>query len=266
MLNLLNQSIASRLEEVSKILAEQGANRFRVQAYQRAASAVRELSYPVSEIFDIGKISAWKLYEDLGIESLDQLEAAASDGRLEKFAGIGPKRLAGIRDTLAQRLGRIRQRLTTSVQHNDATVAELLDVDRQYREQAASGALQYIAPRRFNPLRKAWLPILHTVRGPRHYTAVFSNTARAHEFNKTHDWVVLFYDGSSGEHQCTVITSGFGHLQGKRIVRGREQECQEYYLSTRSRSEFAPAQVTPYHLIPNGNRADRSINSLSPNS
>ena len=51
MLIALNQDIAGRLDEVSRILAEQGASRFRVQAYQHAASAVRELSCPVSEIF-----------------------------------------------------------------------------------------------------------------------------------------------------------------------------------------------------------------------
>jgi hypothetical protein len=93
--------------------------------------------------------------------------------RLEQFPGIGAKRIAGIRDTLAQRLGRIRQGLTAPVQRNDATVAELLDVDRQYREEAARGTLQKIAPRRFNPSGEAWLPILHTTRGPRHYTALF---------------------------------------------------------------------------------------------
>jgi len=280
MLITLNQDIAGRLDEVSRILAEQGANRFRVQAYQHAATAVRGLSCPVSEIFDkeginglekipgvgetiarsirdillhgklamlerlrgehdplallqsvpgIGKVTAWKLYEDLGIESLEELEAAAHDGRLEEFAGIGAKRIGAIRDTLAQRLGRIRQRPTAFVQRNDATVAELLDVDREYRKEAARGALQKIAPRRFNPSGEAWLPVLHTTRGSRHYTALFSNTARAHELNKTQDWVALFYDGLSGERQCTVISSEFGELQGKRIVRGRERECREYY-------------------------------------
>jgi len=46
MLIALNQGIAGRLDEVSRILAEQGANRFRVQAYQQAASAVRGLLRP----------------------------------------------------------------------------------------------------------------------------------------------------------------------------------------------------------------------------
>ena len=171
----------------------------------------------------VGKVTAWKLYEDLGIESLEELAAAAHDGRLGRFPGMGAKRIAGIRDSLAQRLGRIRQEPSAPLQREDAPIAELLDVDSQYREEAAAGALKKIAPRRFNPSGEAWLPVLHTTRGPRQYTALFSNTARAHELNKTQDWVVLYYDGASGDRQCTIITSEFGPLQGKRIVRGREK-------------------------------------------
>ena len=108
-------------------------------------------------------------------------------------------------------------------------LAELLDVDAAYRREAAARTLKKIAPRRFNPAGEAWLPVLHTTRERRHYTALFSNTARAHEQRKTHDWVVLYYDGQEGERQCTVITSEFGRLKGLRIVRGREGECQEFY-------------------------------------
>jgi hypothetical protein len=109
------------------------------------------------------------------------------------------------------------------------SVEELLDVDREYRERAAAGTLHRIAPRRMNPRHEAWLPILHTTRGPRHYTALFSNTPNAHQQGQTHDWVVLYFDrgGSGGEHQCTVITARFGALAGHRIVRGREDECLE---------------------------------------
>jgi DNA polymerase (family X) len=108
-------------------------------------------------------------------------------------------------------------------------IEELLDVDREYREAARENRLTMIAPRRFNPEKKAWLPILHTRRGDRHYTAMFSNTARAHRLGTTHDWVILYQDGESGAHQCTVTTSYQGPLQGQRIVRGREAECQQFF-------------------------------------
>jgi DNA polymerase (family 10) len=105
----------------------------------------------------------------------------------------------------------------------------LLDVDIEYRQKAAAGTLTQIAPRRFNPKGKSWLPILHTARNGRHYTALFSDTAHAQELDKTRDWVVLFCDNGSTEHRFTVITSEFGPLQGERIVAGREAECAKYY-------------------------------------
>jgi hypothetical protein len=126
-------------------------------------------------------------------------------------------------------LGRVRDR-AAGPEVDQPPVSELLDVDREYREKAAKGALRTIAPRRFNPEHKAWLPVLHTRRGKRHYTALFSNTARAHAMGRTRDWVVLYYDGGQGERQCTVITSQRGPLEGKRIVRGREAECFDYYF------------------------------------
>jgi hypothetical protein len=182
----------------------------------------------LSSVPGIGKQLAARLHQDLGIETLEQLETAAHDGRLKEIAGIGDKKIAGIIDSLTTRLGRIRP-ARAGRKNAEPSIAEILDVDREYRDKAAAGELHKIAPRRFNPKREAWLPILHSKRDERHYMALFSNTARAHEMGKTRDWVVLYYDGKHGEQQCTVITSQRGPLFGKRIVRGRESECLEYY-------------------------------------
>jgi putative hydrolase len=178
----------------------------------------------------IGKALAARLHYDLGIDTLQQLEAAAHNGRLSEIVGIGKKRLAGIIDSLQSRLERVRGS-TKYLKSKEPSVEELLDVDGEYREKAAAGRLRTIAPRRFNPAGEAWLPVLHTRRGRRRYMALFSNTARAHQMEKTRDWVVLYYDGPDGEQQHTVITSQQGPLLGKRIVRGREDECREYYRS-----------------------------------
>jgi putative hydrolase len=186
----------------------------------------------------IGRVLAARLHDELHIHSLEQLEAAAHDGRLHDLLGLGEKRIAGIIDSLANRLGRMRtQPPSRGVQ--PPSVAEILDVDREYREKAASGTLLTIAPRRFNPTGEAWLPILHTERGRRHYTAVFSNTAHAHQLSKTRDWVILYYDSGQGESQCTVITSERGPLVGRRIVRGREQDCAAYYRKSESADKIA---------------------------
>ncbi len=174
----------------------------------------------------IGSTLAERLHDELGIDTLAALEAAVHNGRLRDIAGIGEKRLAGIRDVLANRLGRVRQP-PPAAHIEEPSVAELLDVDREYREQTQSGTLRTIAPRRFNPAGEAWLPILHTHRGAREYTALFSNSARAHRRGKTRDWVVLYWDG--GDRQHTVITATRGALKGRRIVVGRVAECAQFY-------------------------------------
>lgn len=171
----------------------------------------------------IGRILAQRLHDDLGIETLEELETAAHDGSLAMAGGFGEKRVRGIRDALASRLGRAR-RPAAAYTDTRPPVAELLDVDREYREKAAAGRLHHIAPRRFNPGREAWLPVLHTQRGERHYTALFSNTAQAHKLGRTRDWVVLYYDTPNGEQQSTVVTAQQGALKGKRVVRGRESD------------------------------------------
>jgi len=74
------------------------------------------------------------------------------------------------------------------------------------------------------------LPIWHTERGSWHFTLLYSNTACAHELGHTRDWVVVYSsDHVHQENQCTVVTKFRGPLRGKRVVRGREFECQEFY-------------------------------------
>lgn len=195
---------------------------------------VMDPSSLLASIPGIGPGLAKRLHDDLHIDTLEQLEMAAHDGRLADIEGIGPKKLQGIIDSLTARLGLVRKRSPqpTSQSLGTPPVEELLDVDREYREAAEAGTLQRIAPHRFNPTREAWLPILHTQRGNRHYTALFSNTALAHRLGKTRDWVLLFYDDQNGEEQCTVLTEQQEPYRGKRVVRGREMECLSYYQTT----------------------------------
>jgi hypothetical protein len=179
----------------------------------------------------IGLETASRIHEQLGIETMQDLEAAAYDGRLGRLSGIGRKRLRGIRDALAGRFSR-RPPLSRSAPRPPAeepSVAELLDIDQEYRKKAKSGRLRRIAPQRFNLKGKAWLPILRTERNTRHYTALYSNTPRAHDFGTTHDWVVIYRDDRGGQGQWTAITAQVGDLRGRRIIRGREAECDAYY-------------------------------------
>ncbi len=280
----INAEVADRLQEAADLLAQQGANPFRVGAYRRAARTVAGLDRSLDEIFreegfdgltaipdigrgiaaavrelirrgrwsqlerlrgdldpeqvfqsvpGIGPTLAERIHDDLGVDSLEALEVAAHDGRLQQVEGVGPRRAAAIRAALGAMLGRSggggrhaadRERVQAP------PVGDILSVDQEYREEAAAGRLRTITPRRFNPAGEAWLPVLHADRGRYHFTALYSNTARAHELGRTHDWVVVYhYDGDQREGQHTVVTEHRGVLADKRVVRGRESECRRYY-------------------------------------
>ena len=274
-----NQQIADKLREAADLLAQQGANPFRVNAYRRAADTLASLQQDVHDLLalegieglralptigdsiataigemvhtgrwsqlerlrgtldperlfqtipSVGPKLARQLHDTLHVDTLEALEIAAHDGRLETVPGVGARRAAMIRATLATMLGRSRGR-----RHAAATppaIETLLDVDQEYRHKAERGSLPSIAPRRFNPEAAAWLPVLHTQRGTWHYTVLFSNTARAHALHRTRDWVVVYFNESDHEEgQCTVVTETHGDLLGKRVVRGRESECRAYY-------------------------------------
>jgi hypothetical protein len=108
-------------------------------------------------------------------------------------------------------------------------VEMLLSIDEEYRRKAEQGKLRTITPRRFNPERKAWLPVLHAHRNGWSFTALFSNTALAHQLGTTGDWVILYYERDGHEKQCTIVTERRGELAGKRVVRGREDDCRRWY-------------------------------------
>jgi len=173
----------------------------------------------------IGPALARRIHEALGISTLDELAQAAQDGRLARVEGVGAATAERVREELRDRLGRRAEQAATR-----PPLAELLDVDREYRQQAAAGRLPKIAPKRYNPKGEAWLPVLRTRRGPRRYTALFSNTRLAHELGKTGDWVVLYYAlPGEKEGQATVVSETQGDLAGLRVVRGREQEAKRVY-------------------------------------
>jgi|WetSurMetagenome_2_1015567.scaffolds.fasta_scaffold166267_2 hypothetical protein len=49
------------------------------------------------------------------------------------------------------------------------------------------------------------------------------------ERKMTGDWVVVHYEEGKGENQCTVVTETRDKLKEKRVIRGREKECETWY-------------------------------------
>ena len=199
----------------------------------------------------VGEELAARIHRELHVETLEELEVAAHDGRLACVSGLGPRRVRGIQDSLAAILTKSTRRRarrmrwleagrgepargaedagaeTAHVGDGAPPVALLLDVDAEYRKRAEAGELRTIAPRRFNPKGERWLPVLHTERDGWSFNALYSNTARAHELGRTRDWVVIYWEQDGHEDQCTVVTEYAGALAGQRVVRGREHECAE---------------------------------------
>jgi DNA uptake protein ComE-like DNA-binding protein len=248
------QSVRRTDEPLEKIFHEQG-----VEGLDRLPGVGRSIAGAIRELLSTGRLGmlerlrgevppegllatvpgigaelAERIHRQLGVETLEALELAAHDGRLAQVDGFGPRRVRAVQESLAGMLSRsARRRVRREVRGEAAPpeppVALLLDVDAEYRRRAEAGELRRIAPRRFNPTGEAWLPVLHAAREGWHFTALYSNTARAHELGATRDWVVVYFERDGHEEQGTVVTETRGALAGRRVVRGREAECREHY-------------------------------------
>ena len=185
----------------------------------------------------IGEKLAKKIIQQLHIHSLEELEQAAHDGRLDNIEGFGKGRIDLIRIYLAGLLNpNARKWMLKAIPKLEKTpkpaipsAAILLEMDGEYLEKAAKGVLEMITPRRFNPYGEALLPIYHAQKNEWNMTALFSNTARAHELEKTDDWVIIFYDKDKITNQVTIVTETGGPLKGKRVIRGLETACSAHY-------------------------------------
>jgi hypothetical protein len=205
-----------------------------------------------SSVAGIGPVLARRVHDRLGIATLEELEQAAHDGRLAAVPGFGSRRTRAVQEVLGFLLSASARRRARAagvgtgpgaVVTEAPDVALVLAVDDHYRREADAGRLRKIAPRRFNPSGAHWLPILHLERGDWSFTALYSNTARAHALGRTHDWVVVFCERDGVERQCTVVTELSGPLKGRRVVRGREEECRRHYARGTPAGSAWAAQV-----------------------
>jgi hypothetical protein len=187
----------------------------------------------------IGPVLARRLADDHDCATIQDLERVLND-RMRSLAGVGPRRRAALLSAIRDRLSHLPHKHAT---RDEPGIEALLEIDRRYRDGAAAGVLTRIAPKRFNPEGKAWLPILHTMRDGWHVTALFSNTALAHKLDRTGDWVVVHFHRDTGaENQRTVVTETRGDLSGHRVVRGREAECRQHYGK---QSSMTPVNASP---------------------
>jgi len=180
-------------------------------------------------VLAIGPQLAKTIHDQLSIDSLEALEAAANDGRLSALRGIGPRRLATIKASLKSILA-TRHPLSRTAPDSQPPVATILEVDQVYRTADAENTLTKISLQRPGTTDVTKVPILHTELDGWRFTAIYSNTRTAQTFKRTRDWVVIYFEEDGhGQGQCTVVTEHHGPLIGKRVIRGREDSCLEHY-------------------------------------
>lgn len=222
--SVTNRSISSMLDRIADLLDAKGENPFRVRSYRTAADSVRS-----------SRKQLGRLVESKGADGLSGLKGVGEKlaGLIVEYVEKGQVELLTDleKDVPPEKVKEIQAKNAghTFKKPIELPVKVILDIDKEYRKKAAAGKLKMIAPRLMNPDKKAWLPIMVKESAGYKFTVMFSNTATAHKLGKTGDWVVVYYEKGKGENQCTVVTEGRGLLKGKRVVRGREKECSEYY-------------------------------------
>ena len=152
-------SVATQTQDVSDILREG-----RVEALDRIPHVGRGIAAAIAEMATTGQWAylhhlrgaaeprdlfqnipgvgpelARHLHEELGVETLEQLEAALSEPRPKVLKGFGRRRLTMIKSGLDHILTRMRPRLLGP--REEPGVDVMLDVDREYRSKVASGIL-----------------------------------------------------------------------------------------------------------------------------
>lgn len=235
---LINLKIASLFLETAMLLDNRRPNDFRARIFRRGAAVLRELMWPVDWMLQMEGRAEIERIPGLGRALALGIQQIVETGELALLSQLQGRRLVPAKQRISNFLQERKQKiplrpanaqLIETSTESLREIAEILSVDAEYRRRAAGNELPCIAPRRFNPSGEAWLPILNTERTDNSYKALFSNTAHAHELGMTQDWVIIRRDDSAREDQWTVITSQFGTLEGRRIVRGREIECREFY-------------------------------------
>lgn len=197
----INQDVADHLRVAADHLQSVDPHPYRAASIRVAADSIAALPR-----------SLRALYEERGREGLDALP------------GIGPGIAAIIGDILRARLAAEHAAKRTG-RPAQPPVQLLLEADRGYRAQTFPAR-----PGETGSARE-----LRTQRGGWNLRVFYSHSARAQEFGRTRDWVVIIAARDDHPHsQHTVVTETRGKLAGLRVVRGREAACRSHYARVSS--------------------------------
>jgi DNA polymerase/3'-5' exonuclease PolX len=172
----------------------------------------RALDRLLTSIPGIGQRLARRLRDELKVTTLEQLEAAAHDGRLRQL-GVAEKRLHEIQQAVAARLG---PRTVAEPIAGEPSIDELLQIDEEFRDRVH---------RRSRTISRLPYPELEMERNGWRLRAFWANTSLTHRMHAAHDWVMIEFENERHSGQRTIVTEKRGCLRGQRVVRGRENEC-----------------------------------------
>jgi len=161
---MTNQEVANLLRQIAKIVEIKGDSTFRIRAYEEAATRVENLAEPIEDIWKRGELTnvpgigesiaakieeylktgkssyleeiskdipkglfeilAWRLYTEAGIQSIEELERALVEHKLQGLRGFGAKMEKKLLDGIQmyrQLSGRIPLYLALPIVHNVIT-------------------------------------------------------------------------------------------------------------------------------------------------
>jgi putative hydrolase len=219
-----NKDIADLLNRIADLLDATGENPFRIRSYRTAAASVESVRQSLANLVQEEGTKGLSGLKGVGQKLAGLIEEYVEKGKVEILDELE-------KEVPAEKLKAIKKKKAghTFAKPIDIPVEMILEIDEEYRKEAAAGKLRKVAPRLMNPEKEAWLPVMTRKYKGYKFTVMFSNTATAHKLGKTDDWVVVYFEKGEGENQCTVVTESRGPLKGKRVVRGMEKECKDYY-------------------------------------
>jgi hypothetical protein len=219
-----NKEIAAVLNHIADMLDAKGENPFRVRSYRTAAASVASVRQSLATLVLAKGTEGLAGLKGVGEKLSGLIEEYVKKGTVELLTDLE-------KEVPKEQLKAVEEKKSghSFAKPIHLPVATILEIDEEYRKQASAGNLKMIAPRLLNPKKKAWLPLMAREYKGYKFTVMFSNTAAAHKLEKTDDWVVVYCEKGKGENQCTVVTESRGALKGRRVIRGREKECAEYY-------------------------------------
>ncbi len=225
-----NSQIEQMFNHFAESIKNQPDNEYRAQAYRKAARTIGQHTQAVSDIFaEQGTIGLMTL-PGIGQCISSVLAEILETGHWRQF------------DQFKSGVKKPNDSNAVSDSGVEPPAPLLLRVDQIYRDKAAAGVLELIAPAEFNPSGRHWLPVLKTELDGWMFTVMFSNSLQAHQHGRVRDWVVIHFSQDSIHHgRRTVVTALRGTATGQRVVRGREKETHPKASQTAATGSSKPA-------------------------